>query len=113
MSGLQWHKGLSPERWEGYSIERQILMIGSEFARAKNFLRSGSDRHVAECYERAMELLDLCADDPKWRRKLKELLRFRELLGELYLDPEMAREFNEQFYRVLLSWNRETSRVEV
>ena len=71
-------------------------MIGSEFARAKNLLRDGVNDEVAQCYERAFELLDLCAMDPQWRPRLTPAERWRET-GRLWsfyitvggsLDPE-------------------------
>ncbi len=111
MNGRTWHKSMTPERWCGYTRERQILMIGSEFARAKALLQSGPSPLVAECFERAFELLDLCTHDPQWRKSLRELLRFREALGELYLDPRQ--EMILLFYRVLMNWSGATSTVEL
>jgi hypothetical protein len=88
-------------------------MIGSEFARAKNLLRDEAYEEVARCHERAFELLDLCAMDPQWRPRLREVLRFREMLGELYInisndDPRFM-----HMYRTLMNWSGDTSRVEL
>jgi hypothetical protein len=107
-----WHKTMTPEKWGRFSIERQILMIGSEFARAKNLLRDQVEIEVAQCYERALELLDLCTTDPKWRPKLRELLRFREHLAEVYLAGLDDRGRSMMLYRTLMNWSGETSRVE-
>ena len=106
------HKSLTSERWQSYAIDRQILMIGSEFARAKALLRSGSIDLAKQCFERAFELLDLCPADPQWSGKLRELLRFREILGELYIaqNPDIGQCV--ELYRVLLSWDRRTQTVE-
>jgi hypothetical protein len=104
---------MTPERWQSYPIDRQILMVGSEFARAKNLMRDRVDAEVVQCYERAMELLDLCADDPKWRSRLKELLRFREVLGESFLELPEDRGLFMQLYRTLMNWTGPTSRVEL
>lgn len=108
-----WHKSMDTAKWSRYPIERQILMIGSEFARAKNLIPAGLHDEVRQCYERAFELLDLCTTDPKWKSRTKELLRFREMLGELYLgvppgDPRFM-----MMYRVLMSWTGSTSQVEI
>jgi hypothetical protein len=108
-----WHKTMTPDKWRRFSVEQQILMIGSEFARAKNLLRDHVDTEVVQCYERAMELLDLCAMDPKWRHRLKELLRFRELLGELYLNVPADNGGSLVLYRTLMNWSGQTSRVEL
>ena len=108
-----WHKTMVPEKWGRCPLEHQILMIGSEFARAKNLLRDHADGEVRQCYERAFELLDLCTTDPKWRPRLRELLRFREILGELYLDVSAGDGRFMMLYRTLMNWNGKTSRVEL
>jgi hypothetical protein len=51
--------------------------------------------------------------DPKWHSRLRELLRFREILGELFLnvskdDPDFM-----IMYRTLMNWSGSTSRVEL
>ncbi|HTY00317.1 MAG TPA: hypothetical protein VMG09_09850 [Bacteroidota bacterium] len=110
---MRHHKSLTLERWVRYSLDKQILMVGSEFARAKVFLRSGEVGDAKECFERAFELLDLCADDPQWSRKRKELCRFREILGELYLSTKPDLSQCVEMYRVLLRWDPRTEKVEV
>jgi hypothetical protein len=108
-----WHKSMDAAKWNGYPVERQILMIGSEFARAKNLLRDNVPGEVQQCYERAFELLDLCVMDPKWRPRSKELLRFREMLGELYLQGTQDDPRFMMMYRTLMNWTGSTSRVEL
>ncbi len=108
-----WHKSMNSERWNRFPAETQILMIRSEFARAKNLLRDDVPSEVLQCYERAFELLDLCAMDPKWRPRLNELLRFREMLGELYLNVSKDDPGFMMMYRTLMNWNGATSRVEL
>lgn len=108
-----WHTSLNREKWSRYPMDRHILMVGSEFARAKNLMQSDLHGEVQQCIERALELLDLCTTDPKWQPRLKELLRFREMLGELYLgvsadDPRFM-----MMYRTLMSWTSSTARVEL
>ena len=88
-------------------------MIGSEFARAKNLHRDNVIGETVQCYERAFELLDLCTMDLKWRPRLKELLRFREMLGELYLNVSKEDPRFMMMYRTLMNWSGSTSRVEL
>jgi uncharacterized protein YutE (UPF0331/DUF86 family) len=104
---------MDSEKWNRYPLERQILMIGSEFARAKNLQRDNVVGEVIQCYERAFELLDLCIMDPKWRSRLKELLRFREMLGELYLRVSKDDPMFMTMYQTLMNWSGSTSRVEL
>ena len=108
-----WHKSMNSEKWNRLALDRQILMIGSEFARAKNLRRDNVIGEVIQYYERAFELLDLCAMDPKWHSRLREVLRFREMPGERFLnvwkdDPDFM-----MMYRTLMNWSGSTSRIEL
>ena len=107
------HKSMTQAKWNAYPLETQILMVGSEFARAGALAREGATAEVRLCYERAMELLDWCTGDPKWRTKLKELTRFREMLGALYLECHMHEELFVPLYTTLMSWSGATSRVHI
>jgi hypothetical protein len=51
--------------------------------------------------------------DPKWHSRLRELLRFRELLGELFLNVSKDDQDFMMMYRTLMSWSGATSRVEL
>jgi hypothetical protein len=106
-----WHKNMTPERWAGFSMDRQILMVACEFSRADNLIGVASAETVRECYERAMELLDLCTYDPKWMSRLRELTRFREAMGELYVSVSPDKASNLMFYGVLMQWHPATARI--
>ena len=52
------HKGLTPERWNQFSIQQRLQMIESEFLRAAGLLKEIGDRSSARrCYFRAKELI--------------------------------------------------------
>jgi hypothetical protein len=51
--------------------------------------------------------------DPKWRSRLRELLRFREMLGELFLNVSKDGPDFMMMYRTLMNWSGSTSRVEL
>lgn len=94
MYPLVLHPNLSPEKWSAYSSTQQVLMIANELNRALNALGINRPEDAEKACERAMELTDLTIEDPRWRNNsLKELLRFREVLSELWLykDMEMSR----------------------
>ncbi len=112
MYRLLYHKNLSAEKWGKYSKGQQILMIANELNRAKNRIIEGSAEEVNYCYERAMELTDLTSADDKWKKThgLKELRRFRETLGWLYVAEKKDAKLNALIYRTLIemtaeSWN--------
>jgi hypothetical protein len=51
--------------------------------------------------------------DPKWHSRLREVLRFREMPGERFLnvwkdDPDFM-----MMYRTLMNWSGSTSRIEL
>ena len=106
-----WHKSMTPQRWATYPMDRQILMVASEFSRVHNLIGLASIGVIRECYERAMELLDLCTYDAKWTSRRRELLRFREAMGELYLAEQPAKATNLLFYKTLMEWHPVTARV--
>ncbi|MBN1199309.1 MAG: hypothetical protein JXA23_08155 [Bacteroidales bacterium] len=103
MYNLVQHKHLSIEKWQTYSQSQQILMISNEMNRALNALKSGHFRDAGMSYERAMELTDLTVEDERWESGIRELLRFREVLSELYLENDI--QLAEQANKVLLTLN--------
>jgi hypothetical protein len=89
MYPLKLHSHLNPEKWAAYSKTQQVLMISNELNRALNCLRSKHIPDAEKCYERAIELTDLTVEDQRWESGLKELLRFREVLSELFLSKDI------------------------
>jgi hypothetical protein len=64
-------------------------MISNELNRALNCLISNHHSDAEKCYERAIELTDLTVEDKRWNKGLKELLRFREGLSDLFLTKDI------------------------
>jgi hypothetical protein len=103
MYPLKLHANLTREKWEAYSTTQQVLMIANELNRASNCLKSNHPADAEKCFERAMELTDLTVEDLRWRQGLKELLRFREVLSELYISKNI--DLNRLCLSGLLSFN--------
>lgn len=82
MYPLVLHKNLTPEKWSEFGTTKQILMIGNEINRAINLK---DEKDIKDCLERAFELTDLTIECQKGNLR-KELLRWREALGEAYLN---------------------------
>jgi len=77
------HKNLAEGRWHTLSLQAQMGNIGGEINRAIRW--KDRDQKIFEnAIFRALELFDLTIQDPRWRRRLKELVRARELLCDAF-----------------------------
>lgn len=101
---------LPPERWARFELGQQILQIGVEMQRALKFLGPETSLHLRSCYERAMELVDLTVQVQKNPGLRRELLRWRELVAELYLRSEPDPVAHRRALRVLLLLHPESAR---
>jgi hypothetical protein len=73
------HRGLAAGRWAELSLAAQLANVGAEVGRMRRW--RGQDERLAErAFERALELLDLTLADARWRGRLREIARARELL---------------------------------
>lgn len=104
------HAGLTLERWASFTLDQQILMIGNEMNRAGK-LRNLDDRERrANAYERVLYLTDLTIQLHKRRGLRRELLRWRDLAAQLFLEPEPQPSAHEAAFRALLLFTPEASR---
>ena len=96
------HAGLSLDRWRRFDRGQQVLMIGNEMLRTAR--RMGADDGDARRlgYERVLNLTDLTLGASDRRGFRRELWRWRDVVAELYLDPEARPERHAQALRALL-----------
>ncbi len=73
------HRDLAAGRWAQLSLAEQLGNVGSEIGRMLRW-RGRDERLVRGAFERGLELLDLTLADPRWRDRLREVARARELL---------------------------------
>lgn len=72
------HKELASGRWFELSLIEQLANIGSEVSRARKW--QGKDKKIFwGTVERALELFDLTLEDSRWKGRLREIARAREL----------------------------------
>jgi hypothetical protein len=77
------HPSLALGKWFTFSLAEQLGNIGSEVNRA---IRARGDEKRFECAVlRGLELFDLTISDVRWRKRLKELTRVREVLCDAIL----------------------------
>lgn len=82
------HASLTPERWSAFTLDQQILMIGNEMNRGKRFIELGKSELLKEAYERVLRLVDLTVQVQKKYGFRREILRWRDLVAEMYIQPE-------------------------
>ncbi len=82
-------------------------MIANELNRAKNWIEKKDLEEVKNCYERALELLDLTIATTKSKNRLKEYLRLREMTGRLYIEKKGNLKFNSQLFAITCILSRE------
>ena len=79
MEPLYQHRDLAAGRWGQLSLTEQLGNVGSEVGRMLRS-RGRDDRLMWNAFDRALELLDLTLADLRWRDRLREIARAREVL---------------------------------
>lgn len=105
---LKYHQTLTEEKWGAFPFYKQLIMIGNELNRAKNWIENNDVKKVKNCYERAFELFYLTIVCLKDMRKLRELLRAKEMLGALYAEKMPDLNENTALLRALLSLDKDS-----
>jgi len=75
---------IDSKRWSKFSLFEQMGHIGSEISRACHWNQKEDLVSRDHCIERAFDLIDLTIADARWRGRLKEVCRFREVLADIY-----------------------------
>jgi hypothetical protein len=79
------HKDLAAGRWHELTLAEQMGNIGSEISRTRLADRHGARAGFEAAVARALELFDLTVADPRWRGRLREILRSREVFCDATL----------------------------
>ena len=96
------HASLSPERWSAFNLDQQILMIGNEMNRGMRLMRPDDRDRLTTCYERILRLTDLTVEVNPRPALRRELLRWRDLIAELYIRPTSDLADHTAAFRALL-----------
>lgn len=98
---MSQHASLSPERWRQFTPDQRLLMIANEMLRVAS---SFAPEHAVSRelgYERVLRLTDLTIALTERRGLRRELLRWRDLVAELFLGAGDS-EGHAQAFRALL-----------
>ena len=72
------------QKWLRLSLAQQLGHIGSELSRARHWETQQDQANRDRALVRALELLDLTLDDERFRSRLKEPARLREVVGDWF-----------------------------
>ena len=72
------HKKLASGGWQKFTLCEQFANIGSEVGRARKWFRK-DEKLYKGAIERALELFDLTLADQRWKGRLREIAREREV----------------------------------
>ena len=84
------HKTLAEGRWQQLSLMEQMANIGSEVHRSINWYNKNEPKLFEKAFERALELFDLTLADIRWKQRLKEIARSREVFCGLFFSNELT-----------------------
>ncbi len=77
------------DKWHEMSLVQQMGNIGSEVFRLINLKEKGDLKNAQSSFVRVLELIDLTIEDKRWKSRLFEILRLREILCNFYLDKKI------------------------
>lgn len=85
-----YHRNLAAGGWGKLDLVEQMANVGSEVERTIRAHRTGKTSRFEPAFDRALELFDLTAVDPRWRGgRRREILRARDEFCRLFFDPEV------------------------
>lgn len=79
------HRILSSGKWQKMSLSQQLANIGSEVNRVIYWQKKGDKVNQEKAAYRALELIDLTIADKRWKFRLWEIIRLREIFCDLFL----------------------------
>lgn len=84
------HRNAAGGGWARLELVDQLGNVGSEVERAIRAHAAGRTGRFESALERALELFDLTAADPRWQgHRCQEILRAREEFCRLFFDPDV------------------------
>jgi len=99
------HKQLAQGQWQKLPLITQFANIGSEVERAIKWKNKNNPKYFMLAFERAMELIDLTASDKKNIKRLKELMRVREMLVDYFLYDNVYHSTDAQWQKYFYYFN--------
>lgn len=99
------HQNLAEGRWNKFSTIEQMANVGSEVERSINWRKKRNEKYANLAFERALELFDLTINDPKNLKRLKEILRARELFADFFVGDNIYHSTNKSWQKYFYYYN--------
>ncbi len=71
---------ITAQKWSQFSLGQQLGHVASEISRARHWGEKGDIKSRNNALERALDLIDLTIQDTRWRLRLREIVRLREVI---------------------------------
>lgn len=104
------HKQLADGKWNELSLCEQMANIGSEVHRAINWKEKNNDIYSQKAFDRALELFGFTIDDPKNLKRLKEILRAKELFIDFFAGNNIYNQTINDWQKYFFAFNMACSR---
>ena len=104
------HAGLTLRRRAGFTPEQQLLMIANEMSRAAKLMAPADRERLKNPCARALQLTDLTVAARCEHGFRRELLRWRDLVARLWLEPGSNPQAHRDALRCLLLFSPATAR---
>lgn len=99
------HKELAGGKWFNLSLVEQLANVGSDVIRTIKWNLKKNEARSRHALNRALELLNLTAADPKNKHRLKEILRIRETLIDYFIFTNTYSSSDKQWEKYFYSFN--------
>lgn len=96
------HGDLIEGRWRRMTLMEQLGNIGSEISRGLSWQAKGDQEQVVKALDRGLELFDLTIADPRWQKRLKEILRAREVVCDYFFGDNQYQSSSESLDKYFL-----------
>ena len=99
------HQQLAQGEWQKLSLITQLANIGSEVGRTIKWKDKNNLEYFDHAFGRMVDLIDLTINDPKNVKRLKEVVRLREMLIDYFLYDNTYHSTNGQWEKYFYYFN--------
>jgi len=98
------HKHLAQGKWFTLSLMEQLGNIGSEVERVIQAKQQNNPEKMIRAFYRVLDLIDLTLSDPRFKKRLKEIARTREVLCDVFVGENVYHVSLESLSKYFLSF---------